>query len=176
MIFFSHLLQLILFLNQQVIFDFNSDTNIRSWVSVDDVVMGGRSNGNMRLTEEGHGLFSGRVSLENNGGFSSVRYRSDKLRVTPDNNIKLRIKGDGNKYQFRVKDNLRNYYSYITYFDTSGDWEDIEINLKDMYPTFRGRSLNMPNFDADSIAEITFLIGNKKAQEFELIIDKIVLD
>ena len=106
-------------INQQVIFDFDSNTNISDWVIVDDVVMGGRSSGNMRLTEEGYGIFSGQVSLENNGGFSSVRYRTRDLKVSPENIIRLRIKGDGNKYQFRVKDNIRQYYSYITYFDTS---------------------------------------------------------
>jgi NADH dehydrogenase [ubiquinone] 1 alpha subcomplex assembly factor 1 len=44
-----------------------------------------------------------------------------------------------------------------------------------MYPSFRGRTLDMPNFESDFIEELRFLIGNKKPQNFELIIDKIEL-
>jgi hypothetical protein len=44
-----------------------------------------------------------------------------------------------------------------------------------MYPSFRGRKLDAPNFSHDSIEEIVFLIGNKKNERFELIIDKIAL-
>jgi NADH dehydrogenase [ubiquinone] 1 alpha subcomplex assembly factor 1 len=45
-----------------------------------------------------------------------------------------------------------------------------------MYPSFRGRRLNQPNFSNDSIEELTFLIGNKKSEKFKLLIDKIVLE
>jgi hypothetical protein len=44
-----------------------------------------------------------------------------------------------------------------------------------MYPSFRGRKLDAPNFSHDNIEEIVFLIGNKKNERFELIIDKIAL-
>ena len=44
-----------------------------------------------------------------------------------------------------------------------------------MYPSFRGRRLDEPNFSHDYIEEIVFLIGNKKNENFELIIDKIAL-
>jgi hypothetical protein len=60
-------------------------------------------------------------------------------------------------------------------FTTSGEWEDIEISLKDMYPTFRGSKLDLPNFSNDSFEQIVFLIGNKKSEKFELLIDKIEL-
>ena len=44
-----------------------------------------------------------------------------------------------------------------------------------MYPTFRGKKLDMPNYDADGIEEIGFLIANKKAEHFKLEIDSILL-
>ena len=162
-------------MNTQTIFDFNKSTTIQAWRVVDDGVMGGRSNGHFELSPEGHGLFIGQISLENNGGFSSVRYQCDQVLVNPESRILIRLKGDGKPYQFRVKDNSRNYYSYIISFETSGMWEDIEIPLKDMYPSFRGRKLDMPNFSHDSFEEIVFLIGNKKAESFKLLIDKIEL-
>ena len=44
-----------------------------------------------------------------------------------------------------------------------------------MYPAFRGRTLDIGNYDSDSIEEIAFLIGNKKAEDFILQIDSITL-
>ncbi|MEO9870044.1 CIA30 family protein [Ekhidna sp.] len=159
--------------NSIILFDFDEKSKISSWQIVDDVVMGGRSNGNFSLSEEGHGVFSGEVSLENNGGFSSVRYRLDLEKVSPDGVIKIYLKGDEKDYQFRVKNDTRAYYSYIFPFQTSGEWEVIKIPLKEMYPSFRGRKLSGSNFTHNSIQEITFLIGNKKPQSFELLLDRI---
>lgn len=163
-------------MTSKIIFDFNKDSNIKEWRIVNDGVMGGLSVGSFTLSPNGHGLFMGEISLENNGGFSSVRYRFEKLKVTEDSNITIKLKGDGKNYQFRVKDDSNNYYSYIVTFPTSGEWEEIKISLKDMYPSFRGRKLDMPNFSKNSIEEIVFLIGNKRTENFTLLIDKIALD
>lgn len=162
-------------INPFTIFDFNKDSNIRDWQIVNDGVMGGLSVGKFSLSPDGYGLFKGEISLENNGGFSSVRHGFDKIQVTKDSYIDIRLKGDGKNYQFRVKDDSSNYYSYITTFSTTGEWEEIKISLKDMYPSFRGRKLDLPNFSKDYIEEIVFLIGNKKAEKFNLMLDKIVL-
>jgi len=160
----------------QIIFDFNNRSNINGWNIVDDVVMGGRSNGNFEINSEGHGVFSGYVTTENNGGFSSVRYQFDKMNTTKESKIILHIKGDGKAYQIRIKDNVRSYYSYITTFETSREWQKISIPLKDLYPSFRGRTLDLPNYNSASFEEIAILIGNKKKESFQLIIDKIELE
>jgi len=168
-LFFMTLMNLI------TIFDFNKECNIHDWKIVNDRVMGGLSKGSISLNPDGYGLFEGEISLKNNGGFSSVRYRFDKIKVSKDSYISIRLKGDGKKYQFRVKDATNNYYSYISSFPTLGEWEEIKVSLKDMHPSHRGRKLDLPNFSEDYIAEIVFLIGNKKAENFKLLIDKISL-
>ena len=167
---------ILLLMNSLVIFDFNKNSDLSNWNIVDDTVMGGRSSGRFDLSSEGKGIFYGSVSLENNGGFSSVRYQFEKIKVTEKEKIIIRIKGDGKTFQFRVKDDSGKYYSYISTFSTSGDWQEIEILLKNMSPSFRGRKLDLPDFSHDYIEEITFLIGNKKTEEFKLLIDKIYLD
>ena len=159
----------------QIIFDFNNDANISNWNVVDDVVMGGRSNGNFKINNEGNGEFYGRISLENNGGFSSLRYRFSSIKVNDGKEVVLRVKGDGKKYQFRIKDKRDNYYSYISTFDTNGEWQTIKILLSEMYPAFRGRKLDINNFSSNSIEEIAFLIGNKTVENFNLKIAKIYL-
>jgi len=161
--------------NHQVIFDFSENASLQNWETLDDVVMGGRSQGDISLSPQGHGRFSGFVSLENNGGFSSVRYSPANLQVDPQDQIKIRLKGDEKRYQFRVKHDKQAYESYITYFETTGEWEDITIALNDLSPTFRGKDLDQPNFSYNSIQQLGFLIANKKAENFELLIDKIEL-
>ncbi|MBT8245523.1 MAG: CIA30 family protein [Winogradskyella sp.] len=157
------------------LFDFNSESNTRSWRIVDDVVMGGRSDGSFKLDEDGHGQFFGEVSLENNGGFSSVRYNFDTINSSAHQSFQLRIKGDGKSYQFRVKASNRQRYSYIYTFKTSGEWETILIPFGKMKPSFRGYELNQPNYNGVQMEEIAFLIGNKKEECFKLLIDSIIL-
>lgn len=163
------------FINTEMIYDFNKNSSPKDWLIVDDGVMGGLSEGNFTIDTDGNGVFSGTVSLENNGGFSSVRHQFDKIKATKDSKVLIRLKGDGKEYQFRIKDKSNAYYSYITTFKTSGTWETIEIKLSDLYPSFRGRKLNLPNFNSDSFEEIVFLVGNKKKESFKLILDKIEL-
>jgi hypothetical protein len=88
------------------IYDFNKNSKASDWTIVNDGVMGGLSYGNFAINQEGNGVFSGTISLENNGGFSSVRYRFAPLATTAKSKVVLRIKGDGKSYQFRIMDNL----------------------------------------------------------------------
>lgn len=158
-----------------ILYNFSTESNTNDWYIVDDVVMGGRSSGIFKINDDGHGMFFGKVSLENNGGFSSVRHRFKIKDVSQYSKIILRIKGDGKTYQFRVKKKSEDYASYLYEFDTSEDWMTIEIPFSQMYPSFRGRRLQQPNFEGDYISEIAFLIGNKKPQDFKLLIDLIEL-
>jgi len=163
-------------MNTSLIYDFNKNSSPKDWRTIDDGVMGGLSQGKFSIDADGNGVFEGAVSLENNGGFSSVRYQSDKIKVTKVSKVRIRLKGDGKEYQFRIKDKTSSYYSYITTFKTSGNWETITIQLSDLYPSFRGRTLDLPNFKSDSFQEIVFLIGNKKNESFQLLLDKIELE
>ena len=89
-------------MSPSIIYDFQKDAATNNWRVVDDGVMGGLSQGKLQVDDEGHGVYSGTVSTENNGGFSSLRYRFDAIEASEDKIIVLRIKGDSKKYQFRV--------------------------------------------------------------------------
>jgi hypothetical protein len=162
-------------MNATIIYDFDKNSASKDWRIIDDVVMGGQSNGRFSIDSDGNGVFEGTVSLENNGGFSYVRYQFNKAATTKNSKVLIRLKGDGKEYQFRIKDKYNNYFSYITTFKTSGEWQTIEIKLADLYPSFRGRKLNFPNYEAPSFEEIVFLIGNGKNESFKLMLDKIEL-
>ncbi|MEX0982047.1 MAG: CIA30 family protein [Bacteroidales bacterium] len=160
----------------QEIYDFSADSDMGDWYIVDDVVMGGRSDGQMKLSDEGNAIFEGRVSLENNGGFSSVRYRPDKISSERYAAFMVRLKGDTRNYQFRVRSRLNEYQSYVYEFETNGDWQIIRIPFNEMYPSFRGMRLKLPNYPGKQLQECSFLISNKKNENFRLEIDKIWME
>ena len=88
----------------------------------------------------------------------------------------LKIKGDGKNYQFRIKSETSQRFSYITEFETTGLWETIKLRLDRFYPSFRGTTLNQPNYPVKVMEEIAILIGNKQKQSFSLEIEKIYLE
>jgi hypothetical protein len=163
-------------MNSPLIFDFQPEASLGDWFVVNDGVMGGLSLGNLSIDPNGHGVFSGQISLENSGGFSSIRYDCGQTNLDGYHYIVLRVKGDGKRYQFRLKSSLQDFYSYVSYFETTGEWQQIKIPLDAMYAVFRGRRLDLPNFARSSFAEIGILIGNKEAESFELLIDEIHLE
>ena len=171
----------ILFINQQdvmsqiIINDFNYQSDLSYWVIVNDDVMGGRSSCEMSINSDGNGVFEGQISTANNGGFSSIRLNLEKISVKKGAYFKIRLKGDNNTYQFRVKKNINDYFSYVFPFKTSNKWETITIPLNKMYPSFRGRKLEMKNFNDNYLEQIMFLAGNKKNENFKLVIDSIIL-
>lgn len=158
------------------LFESTKKKDIKNWSVVDDAVMGGRSSGNFYFDKSGLGVFSGKVSTENNGGFSSVHFNPGEIDVGDYRTIHLKIKGDGKKYQLRIKSSLQDYQSYINTFETNGKWQVIDLKLNSLYPSFRGRRLDMPNFESNSFEELTFLIANKRNESFELTIDEIWLE
>ena len=160
-------------MNSLMIFDFTKDAGMQNWYVVDDRVMGGVSSGKMGLSPDGHGLFQGYVSLENNGGFSSIRYAAGKTKVTGYSKFVIALQGDGKAYQLLVKTKTSQYYSYTAEFTTTGKWQIIDVAFSSMVPAFRGRTLDMPNFPGEFLEEIGFLIGNKKEEDFKLAIDYI---
>lgn len=169
------LVLLIMLQTTLTIFNFSNDSSLDQWQIVNDGVMGGRSQGRFSINEEGHGVFEGFVSLENNGGFSLVQHRFKQLDVSGYRTILIKLKGDGKEYQVRVKKDRNDYYSYACNVATTGQWQTIEIPFDKMIPQFRGRQLNMPKFTGEKLEEIALLIGNKKAESFTLQIASISL-
>ena len=160
-------------MNSIVLFDFNVKSNVDNWRVVDDSVMGGISSSKFFVDVAGNGVFKGTVSLENNGGFCSVQHYPKPISVKEKKVFSIRLKGDGKTYQFRVKSKRSNYYSYIYEFQTTTDWQTIEIPITELHASFRGKTVDIPNYDGESIEEIAFLVGNKKNEDFQLMIDKI---
>ena len=78
----------------QTLFDFTGADAAKEWQSVNDGVMGGVSEGKFKITEKKTMEFFGTLSLENNGGFASVRTKAKKLGLEKGDTLVAKVKGD----------------------------------------------------------------------------------
>lgn len=159
---------------QQALFTFDSTESGR-WTAVNDTVMGGRSAGAPEI-RNGVLHFSGTLSLENNGGFSSIRHATD-LDLSGRTGIRLRVLGDGRPYQLRLHTDTRYRGRPVAYGATfptdAGQWLVTDVPFDRLVPSFRGRQLDGYQFDPSRIELIGILLGDKQPGPFQLQIDRI---
>jgi len=160
----------------KILFLFENEKEIILWNSVNDNVMGGLSQGKVSYTQDSCLNFSGLISLDNNGGFSSIRTMPDNYRLGDYEGIKIKLKGDGRTYQFRIRTD-RNFdgVSFTQEFNTAiNEWIEVKLPFSEFLPTFRGRILeNEKPLDPEEIKQLGFLIGDKIEGPFSLIVGKI---
>jgi len=159
------------------LFDFTVSGTSTDWLPVNDTVMGGVSDSALEVTEEGIAHFSGTVSLENNGGFASIRTLVDGNRMDGFSGIRMRIKGDGNTYSLRLRTNRQfDGVSFRSMFETEeGEWLEIDVPFDSFNPTFRGRTVrNAGPLEPASVRQMGILISSKQSGPFSLFIDWIV--
>lgn len=171
---FLILITLVMAKDETILFDFNSTATSGSWFTVNDDVMGGISKSIIKLNDDGTATFQGQVSLENNGGFASIRSYIDNSIGSNYNGVVLRAKGDGSIYSLRFKTD-RNFdgYAYQAKIKTEKDeWKEFMIPFKDFTPTYRGYTLSgKPALESKDIAQIGILIADKQSGKFELTVD-----
>jgi len=151
--------------------DFAHEDEAARWGAVNDGVMGGRSAGRLRGFTDSTAAFEGDLSLENNGGFASVRRSLPPDALAGSAGVVLAVRGDGRPYQFRARmsDGLDGV-AYRARFDTvDGAWQEVVIRFADCRPTFRGRSVRgAPPLDPARIAQIGLLIADGLEGAFRL--------
>lgn len=131
---------------------------------------GGRSDGRFKVNEDKNMEFYGTHSLENNGGFASVRARGTKLGLENDDVIFARVRGDGREYNFNlyVPSNIGRI-SYRQSFKTKqGEWIEVSLPLEKFVATWRGSVFPNETLDTGNVTGIGFLLGDKKAGPFKL--------
>lgn len=147
------------------------------WQVVNDGVMGGLSEGKLTLNPSGTMKFSGMLSLENNGGFSTFRSGDLKLDLSGDLGLLLRVKGDGRTYQARLATDalFRGMeVSFAADFATQkGEWIEVKVPFADFKGSFRGLDLPKEKLDPAKVRRVSILLGDKKQGPFELEIDSI---
>ena len=122
------------------------------------------------IFEKDHGIFSGDISLDNNGGFSSVFRAVGGLPESFDK-VVIDAEGDGQAYQLRLVVYINGYrLAYKHDFQTvSNKREKLIFTLSDFKASFRGRIItNAPLLKSEDIREVGFLMTKKAAGKFSL--------
>ena len=166
------------------LFDFAQSSDASKWQIVNDGVMGGRSSSQASIVksdsvetiETGAGImrFAGTLSLENNGGFASVRSRSSgSLGLDPGQTIVLRVKGDGRRYTFNLyTPDRRTAFSYQMEFDTTaGQWTEIRLPVDKFVAHSFGRPIPSIKLTPSQVQSVGILLGDKNPGAFEILVD-----
>lgn len=148
------------------------------WYIVNDGVMGGLSNGMYKTTEDETGVFRGKLSLENNGGFSWLKSRPQELGLSGKSGVKIKVKGDGRKYALTLKNGDRRRVLYFaSFFETKKDeWTEIELPFDSFKGYFYGQNVNpVTAMNLKSMTELGIILLDKKQGEFELEIGEVAI-
>ena len=157
--------------SEKILFDFQTATHYPAWQIVNDDVMGGLSTSRFQYLTNGGAVFSGAVSLENNGGFASVRSSPVRENLRGLDTFVLRVRGDGRRYKLtvRIESGFDAPIYQCTFPTKRGEWQEHRLLLKDFVPTFRGRVLtDVPPLDPAKVTSIGFLISEKQDGPFQL--------
>lgn len=154
---------------ERMLFEFGGKDSAKQWGTVNDGVMGGRSDGRFKINEDNKMEFYGTLSLENNGGFASVRSKPKELELSADDSIVVRLRGDGREYYFNLYEpSDRIAFSYRAAFKTkAGEWIEVPLPIRDFYATSFGRRVQT-RLDPSQINSVGFLLSDKKAGPFKL--------
>jgi hypothetical protein len=155
----------------RIVVEFADRASIDGWSNVDDSVMGGIS-ASTTTWEADAMVFSGDLSLENNGGFTSVRSPVDPgigSLIGTATSLQLAVMGDGRYYvlQLRTIDGSQ----YIQQFTTVADERSTaELPLADFAPV--GRFLqpvaDAPQLDPSTVTQVTIYLLEKQPGPFRL--------
>lgn len=163
------------YVSEQLLFDFSSPGDCCGWTSVDDVVMGGCSHSTVSFVS-GALVFSGKLSLESGGGFASIRSPLRHFDLSSGTAVILRVTGDGKTYKLGLRSSEAfDAPVYQALFTAPADRaSEIFIPFYEFVPRYHGRELReAPPFDPRQIRSIGLLIAEKQAGSFCLKIDSI---
>jgi monofunctional biosynthetic peptidoglycan transglycosylase len=153
------------------LFQFTGEDADPAWASTNDGVMGGLSQGGAMVTAQGL-CFAGTLSLENNGGFSSV-----STNVTYDlsefDGVRLKVKGDGRTYQIRFQSDALYRRQWPVNFGAefsteAGKWIEVFVPFASLSQSWRGQRLSNYTFNTQKIRRITLMLADKQAGSFNL--------
>jgi NADH dehydrogenase [ubiquinone] 1 alpha subcomplex assembly factor 1 len=163
----------------QPLFDFTGPDAAREWQSVNDGVMGGVSVGNFKITENKTMEFFGTLSLQNSGGFASVRTRSKRLSLKKGDTLIAKVKGDGREYTLNLYvDKPRIAFSYRATVQTQKDeWIEVKIPLDKFEATSFGRIVSDAGpVKPEEVNALGFMLSDKKAGPFKLEVEWIKVE
>lgn len=153
----------------------NEPAEISQWLIVNDTVMGGQSSASIRAGNDGL-VFTGQLSLENNGGFASVRRVGAAISWERGAPVQITVLGDGRTYQFRLRTSQRrNDIAYAAGFSTTaGKTLTLHFSEDDFAAVWRGRQVSdAPPLQFSNVRQLGFMLADKQPGPFSLTVKQI---
>jgi monofunctional biosynthetic peptidoglycan transglycosylase len=163
----------------QPLFDFTGADAAKEWQSVNDGVMGGVSEGKFKITDMQTMEFFGTLSLENNGGFTSVRTRAKKLGLEKGDTLVAKVKGDGREYSLNLYLNKPLIaFSYRATVQTKKDeWIEVKVPLDKFEATSFGQVVKDAGaVRPEEVNALGFMLSDKKAGPFTMEVEWIKVE
>ena len=161
-----------------LLFDFTDPNAANAWHAIDDRVMGGISRSTLRHDPAGHAVFQGTVSLEQNGGFASVRSSPGERGLPGAEACLIELRGDNKEFKLSLlTDDGFDSLSYQASFTPKGtDWQTLHLPLANFRASFRGREVtDAPPLDPARIRQVGLMIAARQAGPFKLGVRRISL-
>ncbi|MEM7165420.1 MAG: CIA30 family protein [Planctomycetota bacterium] len=159
----------------RTVFDFEDMRRRDHWFTVNDDVMGGISRARFETTAHDTARFAGALSLENNGGFATVRSPGRDLELSGMDGLVMRVRGDGRRYGFSVMPSDRRYEinMWRTEFTTEpGVWQEVRVPFTAFVHQVMGRRFPQNgHLPPERIRAMAFSISDKNEKPFALEID-----
>lgn len=162
----------------KLLFDFADPLAAQAWQPIDDRVMGGVSRSRLRHDPLGHAAFEGEVSLENNGGFASVRSNPGERGLPGAQACLIEVRGHRKQFKLSLlTDDGFDSLNYQASFAAAGaDWQTLRLPLAAFRASFRGREVpGAPPLDPARIRQVGLMIAARQAGPFALEIKRISL-
>jgi len=155
----------------KVLLDLTGADAVKEWQTVNDGVMGGVSEGKFKITDKKTLEFFGTLSLENNGGFASVRTKAKKLGLEKGDTLVAKVRGDGREYSLNLylaKPLLA--FSYRATVKTKKDeWIEVRVPLDTFEATSFGRVVKDAGaVKPEEVNALGFMLSDKKAGPFQM--------
>lgn len=148
------------------------DASDSAWRSVNDNVMGGRSDGAFSL-ENDHMIFEGFINT-NGGGFASVRKPLEPNRLVGQEVIALRVRSQNPQLPYRVSfnDGSMRSVSFTGFLGLSAstDWQEVEVSLSALKASRFGRPMDVP-FKPEDMRSLGLILSHKQDTPFKLEVD-----
>ena len=150
---------------------FDTAQAVAGWRAIDDRVMGGVSRSRLRFNAEGHATFEGEVSLEQNGGFASVRSGPALPGVPGATECVIEARGDGKHYKLCLfivdAFDATSYQAELS--PPAHDWSVISLPVAAFGASLRGRQLpHAPALSTAGIRQVGLMIAGRQAGRFAL--------
>lgn len=161
-----------------MLFRFADEDHFERWQINNDTVMGGVSQSKIKQNQQQELLFTGNVSLDNNGGFASTESRF-KHQISAASALTIAVKGDGKVYQLRLKTPQLSYgEAYVANFATQADTlTEHTFTATNFTVSFRGRVINnAPTLNLLEIERIGFLVAQKQQGPFAIELTSIAFE